>query len=29
VFNALTWIMRVNCWYFLLVDEYPGFTFEA
>jgi Domain of unknown function (DUF4389) len=29
VFNALTWIMRVNCWYFLLVDEYPGFTFQA
>jgi len=28
VFNAMTWIMRVNCWYFLLVDEYPGFTFE-
>jgi len=29
VFNALTWIMRVNCWFFLLVDEYPGFTFES
>jgi hypothetical protein len=28
VFNAITWIMRVNCWYFLLVDEYPGFTFQ-
>jgi uncharacterized membrane protein len=29
VFNAVTWIMRVNCWFFLLVDEYPGFTFES
>ena len=29
VFNAITWIMRVNCWYLLLVDEYPGFTFES
>jgi hypothetical protein len=28
VFNAVTWIMQVNCWYFLLVDEYPGFTFQ-
>lgn len=29
VFNAVTWIMRVNCWFFLLVDEYPGFTFKS
>jgi hypothetical protein len=29
VFNAITWIMRVNCWYFLVVDEYPGFTFQS
>jgi hypothetical protein len=29
VFNAITWAMRVNCWYFLLVDEYPGFTFQS
>jgi hypothetical protein len=29
VFNAITWIMRVNCWYLLLVDEYPGFTFQS
>ncbi len=29
VFNAITWITRVNCWYLLLVDEYPGFTFQA
>jgi hypothetical protein len=28
-FNAITWVMRVNCWYFLLVDEYPGFTFQS
>ena len=28
VFNAITWAMQVNCWYFLLVDEYPGFTFQ-
>jgi hypothetical protein len=28
VFNAMTWSMRVSCWYLLLVDEYPGFTFQ-
>lgn len=28
VFNALTWIMRVSCWFLLLVDESPGFTFQ-
>jgi hypothetical protein len=29
VFNAITWITRVGAWYLLLVDEYPGFTFQS
>lgn len=28
VFGCLTWVTRVNCWYLLLVDEYPPFNYN-
>lgn len=28
VFGCLTWVIRVNCWYFLLVDDYPPFNYS-